>query len=53
MDWIKEAVRRENKLLIKQGKIEDIKEMLKRNMPIDLIADITHFSKAQIMKLAK
>ena len=63
-----ETIREENEELRQEGRIEGrlegrkigkqeeklniIKEMLKRNMPIDLISEITHSSKKTIIKIA-
>ena len=35
-----------------EERLNIIKEMLKRNMPIDLISEITHSSKQAIRKIA-
>ena len=37
----------------KEEKNNIIKEMLKKNMAIDLIAEVTHSSKNSILKIAK
>ena len=38
---------------IKQNKFETAKEMLKREMPIDLIGEITKLSKKEILSLVE
>lgn len=53
---ILETIREENEELREkgrqEGRLDIIKEMLKRNMPIDLISEITHASKQVIRKIA-
>lgn len=54
---ILETIREENEDIRNEGRIEEkkeiIREMLKRNMPVDLISEITHFSKQKIKQMIK
>ena len=58
---ILETIEEEKKMFIDKGRKEGvkkeknniIKEMLKKNMAIDLIAEVTHSSKNNILKIAK
>ncbi len=54
---ILETIEEEKKMFIDKGKKTEknniIKEMLKKNMAIDLIAEVTHSSKNNILKIAK
>ena len=54
---ILETIREENEDIRNEGRIEGkkeiIREMLKRNMPVDLISEITHFSKQKIKQMIK
>ena len=54
---ILETIEEEKKMFIDKGRKTEknniIKEMLKKNMAIDLIAEVTHSSKNNILKIAK
>ena len=58
---ILETIEEEKKMFIDKGRKEGvkkeknniIKEMLKKNMAIDLIAEVTHSSRNSILKIAK
>ena len=58
---ILERIEEEKKMFIDKGRKEAvkkeknniIKEMLKKNMAIDLIAEVTHSSRNSILKIAK
>ena len=54
---ILETIEEEKKMFIDKGKKTEknniIKEMLKKNMAIDLIAEVTHSSRNNILKIAK
>ena len=54
---ILETIEEEKKMFIDKGRKTEknniIKEMLKKNMAIDLIAEVTHSSRNNILKIAK